>query len=405
MNWANYSGLRPAGCLPCCTPTPAPPVECACALLIPITPFITPGTYADYATAEAAISDLVVSCMVYHDDSPFTFASYTATFTTTLDVSWSIVPVIGNSCGANGWASISLAAGSTLDVGYSVANTGVSDVDLLCSASATVYECDGTPFAFDSTGDVTAPSISGTFSFPITDAGEYWVLVGAQAADDGGSGTATTGIDVDFVISSDDVMLVNPVIALWDDSGTTRQLEACPKMLLPIGTEVVGDWYADETAASDVITSLTRDCCAYFEAGAGIVTFTASGVNTDTLSFTADVDAGGANGTGFVYASVMAEAGESITLAWTGSVDSPLPPELLVLDTSFSSVGSDTGTSPLVVSSLPYAGRYIVRMLIGNNIDSIHVAATLTSSGTMLVLPIQALYDAGLDCPSRLDCS
>jgi hypothetical protein len=394
MNWANYPGLRPAGCLPCCTPTPAPPVECACALLIP--PFASP--YADYATAEAAIASDVVSCLVYSQitGSP-TYSSYTATFDgTTLALDF-VAALLGG-----GWFSVSLKAGSTLSVPYSVTYSGTVDEFTQIDSSISVYLCDGTGFYSDSNQVQGEGTLSGTFSI-LSDSVDqtYYIFVIANSSGDPGAETITASFDV----TCDDVFTVNPVIALWDDSGTTRQLEACPKMLIPVGTEVVGDWYADETAASDAITALTRGCCAYFDDGAGIVTFTASGVNTDTLSFTADIDAGGFNSTGFVYASVMAEDGESITLAWTGGVDSPLPPELLVIDTTFTAVGSATGTSPLVVSSLPYTGRYIVRMLIGNNVDSIHVSATLTSSGTMLVLPIQALYDVGLDCPSRLDCS
>jgi hypothetical protein len=408
-----------APCLPCCE-QPVPPLDCSCALLIP--PILSP--YADYATAETAISDLVVSCMVYHDDpSPFTFASYTAAFTATLDVSWSITPVTGNSCGANGWASVSVAAGSTLDVGYSVANTGVSDADLLCSAAATVYDCEGTQIAIDGTGDVTAPSISGTFSFPITDAGEYWVKFQAQAADDGGSGTATTGMDTDFVISSDDTMVVNPVIAQWDDSGTTRQLEACPKMLLPpqfppYGT--AGDWYVDETEAQAAIDDWAYDCAIY-SPDPGVTSATATG---DAVAISGDRTLVDASLVSQVYLySISAENGDSITYSGSSAVSftGPTPgfTEAQIILEFFEEDGTvidsafDSGTTTASISgsfTAPYSGKFYFSL--GFSVEAVSVdpgesltlAGTFSQSGGTAVNPIQALYDVGLTCPARLDC-
>jgi hypothetical protein len=90
-------------------------------------------------------------------------------------------------------------------------------------------------------------------------------------------------IDWDVTVSADTTAVFNPVIAQWDDSGTTRLLEACPKMLLPILTESTGDWYADCATADSVLTdpTMVSNCVGYTESAPDTFTATDGGTQLD----------------------------------------------------------------------------------------------------------------------------
>lgn len=199
-------------------------------------------------------------------------------------------------------------------------------------------------------------------------------------------------------------MTVNPVIALWDDSGTTRKLWACPKLLLPPLTEASGDWYASCADAYTALTDpkLTSNCVGHVKDGPYVRTtsFTATDGGS-SLSFAA-VYSLPQGDTGTWWGSVNAEAGETLSAAFAGSGVTDI----------FFRIYDDTGTeidfvasssSPAVSSPLPYTGRYTIAILLaGSGIST--PSAALTSSGTMTVNEIQARYDKGLTCAGLLDC-
>jgi hypothetical protein len=433
VNWATYD-FSPASCLPCCEePVPA---DCACALLIPELPGSgVTSPYADYTTAETAIADYVVDCLVYNYYSGFV-AYDTYTVSTASGISVSATKNPGGDAVA--WVSVSLKAASTLTFSYNVINTGVSPTCLRVSSSVFVYTCSGDLVDSFETGEIE-DSTTGTYGVSISTDGTYYVLMTGAAYLFSGCEEVdpepTTALDATLGITSDDTMVVNPVIALWDDSGTTRQLEACPKMLLPLGTEVTGDWYADEAEAQAVIDDYTSNCIGWTAAIAGIgagyydaFTWSISGTTSVAVSTSAtESDTNSVGGITTLAFSINAEAGETISWPWTFSAsgqpgtgvgggvsmsiasyagasveafDYPITDE----DTS----ASDTFTS----APLPYTGRYIISIGVLGTFSpdgiggdaTFGVTGTLTSSGALSVNPIQALWDIGLTCPARLDC-
>lgn len=369
-------------CSACCEP----PADCSCALLIP--PFAVP--YADYATAETAIADQTDNCIGYcvqdgDTGNVFSLAFDGTTITGSADTAYSSP---GLALSSYCYFSVSLKSGATVTVPWSISTDGPGT-----AVSASIFDC--------ATGDFVAgenippnAGASGTLSFVVPADGEYVLLI---------SGTGTLGIltyvNFAFTVTCDMDYWVNPVIALWDDSGTTRQLEACPKMLLPPLTESTGDWYADCAFAALMQSLLVSNCIGYFDFGADFLTsFSASGTSSLSIAATSI-----ASGTGNIWASVNAEAGETLSFAWTGGTSASFS----VYDDAGNLVDSvsATASSPWVSIALPYTGRYILLMPVVQD-DPPLGAATIgvTSSGTMSVNPIQSLYDVGLDCPARLDC-
>lgn len=201
-------------------------------------------------------------------------------------------------------------------------------------------------------------------------------------------------------------------------------------MMLPVLTESTGDWYADEPSAQTVIDNNTRNCVGYSDlTAANYDAFTWSatdGGSSLAISGSAtDGFSGDPNVMGF-YASLDLEAGETISVAWayTGSASGPgsenqgfskitiYGSDGVLIETVNHDIAagatSDSGT--LVSSTLPSTGRYIVLFVIKpafvalpNTVDYT-VNYTATSSGTLSVNKIQALYDTGGASPSCLAC-
>lgn len=376
------------GCLPCCNQ----PSECACALLIPPADDFVTSPYADYATAAAAIAAQVASCIGFiRKQTGGTITAFTADDSVADELTLSATgnPDNAPSCQAFMWASLNMKAGSTLTV-VSTAGGGLAPG----SGGGFLYDCAG----------VLVDELHGSsVGFSIPADGAYIFLATITSLTSGfpfGSDTMTS------VATSDDTMTVNPVIALWDDSGTTRKLWACPKLLLPPLTESTGDWYADCAAADAVLTDAAQvsNCVGCYGGGTGNApdAFTATDGGT-SLSFSGTWGSPTA-GFGDCYGGVNAEAGETLSFAFTGGTQAE------------ADIYDDTGTlieslgpsgSTLVSSALPYTGRYTFRVRTFVSImDPPFTAAsmTATSSGTLSVNPIQARYDIGLDCAGTLDC-
>lgn len=375
-------------CLPCCAPAPA---DCSCALLIP--PFGSP--YADYATAETAIADQTDNCIGYcvqdgDTGNVFSFAFDGTTITGSADTaSSSSTLALYSDC----YFSVSLKSGATVTVPWSISTDGDETV-----VGASIVDC---ATGYSVAGEIIPPDAgaSGTLSFVVPADGEYVLLISGL-----GIGILTY-VNFAFTVTCDMDYWVNPVIALWDDSGTTRRLWACPKLLLPPLTESTGDWYADCAAAAAVLTDALQvsNCVGYcgFVGFDPLVSFTATDGGS-SLSFSI-VTTGPEPGVMPIYGSVNAVGGQAITVASSGGqyVAFSIYDDTGTLVEAITTPGMTSQTS----SALPYTGRYTIEVSLFDPGDMPTTwTATITSSGTMSVNPIQARYDLSLTCSGNLDC-
>lgn len=210
-------------------------------------------------------------------------------------------------------------------------------------------------------------------------------------------------IDVTFTIApSVNPMTVNPVIALWDDSGTTRKLWACPKLLLPPLTESTGTWYASCADAATAITDQVSNCMGYI-GNPGDWTFSATDGGTSLT-----LDGGAAVGTpsGFdVWGGINGVAAATISISLSATVGGGAGSAFFTLN-----LYDDTGT--LIATSatsslshaLPYTGRYTVEAACSIGPPNWIDTASASITGIASVNPIQARYDLGLTCAGTLDC-
>lgn len=381
-------------CLPCCS---TGPVGCRCMLTTPIinTGFLLVSNYVDYDDAIAGLADTSVSCLIYDASHVVPdYDTYTASIYP-LTVSASSAGNVYD--GVTFYASVSVKAGSILTLNYSVDNLGDAP-DPTCAATISVYRCGGAGGEFvgqDDTGDVFSGSISGTLTVPIIEEGEYWIFITATAGFDEGPET-TFGISATMVITSDDTIVVNPVEAQYADGLGEHFVEACPKLLIPPLTEATGDWYASCSDAHDDISDNTSNCVGYTDYNPR-TSFTATDGGS-SLSFSQSTVAP-PPAFGLIWGSVNAESGKTLIISSSGFPDA----DVNIYNDAGVLVENLSGATPLASSSLPYTGRYTVSIsLTGAPVTS--SIATITSSGTMTVNPIQALYDVGLTCPARLNC-
>jgi hypothetical protein len=287
------------------------------------------------------------------------------------------------------YSSLNLKAGSTLTIDFSYSATGGAGFQL---AAFTLYTCLGAEV--DSGVDTT--NFTGTWTVSIPADGVYVLELGFLGHPDGTAVTSTV------TNSSDDTMTANPIIALWDDSGTTRQLWACPKLLLPPLTESTGDWYADETEAQAAIDDYTSNCVGYIESLTNITTFTATDGGTSlTLAAVLTV---GATSAPAMWGGVNAVGGQTITITATAGTGTPSLSAFIYDDTGTLVEASGSVASPWVSSALPYTGRYTIKVTTSSTLATVALAAAITSSGALSVNQVQARYDIGLECSANLDC-
>lgn len=389
-----------ADCLPCCTPT------CACALLIPLG--FPSAPYSDYATATTAIATRTSGCIAFAPIGDTIAASFDGT-TFALAITQTVAGPPG-SVGTNGYSSLNLVAGTILSCAYVLTTDGSSPI----SFGIALVDC---ATGDEVVSDFDTDSTSGTVSITVPTDGNYILVIG---------GSAENGNTFDFTASTTATAAwyFNPVIALWDDSGTTRQLEACPKLYLPPLTERTGDWYADCASAAAAIAAGASNCIGYADPVDGALGGVLDASGTSDIEL--DLSRGSGDFLAFsAYASINAVAGDTLTDAWSVLWDNPgvghtLDVAFAIYDMSGTLVenlagsfsigsGSGTNTGSLTSSPLPYTGRYIIAVAldIGGtpvNLNSIEMDSLVSSSGTMTVNPIQALYDVGLTCPARLSC-
>lgn len=371
-------------CLPCCAPAPA---DCSCALLIP--PFAAP--YADYATAETAIADQTDNCIGYcvqggDTGNVFSFAFDGTTITGSADTaSSSSTLALYSDC----YFSVSLKSGATVTVPWSISTDGDETV-----VGASIVDC---ATGYSVAGEIIPPDAgaSGTLSFVVPADGEYVLLISGLAIG------ILTYVNFAFTVTCDMDYWVNPVIALWDDSGTTRNLWACPKLLLPPLTESTGDWYADATAAATAISTLTNGCKGYIESTTNVSSFSASGTTSLTLAETLTA---GAMSCPTVWGGINAVDAATITSTITVGAGTAGQTVTIYDDTGTQVETSGATTSPWTSAALPYTGRYTVKIAMTSSSNTTSMSAAITSSGTMSVNTVQARYDLGLVCAATDDC-
>lgn len=363
-----------APCLPCCTT----PGVCACALLIP--PFSSP--FPDYASALSVVSDPleVADCILFYQGSG-NVSSLSAIFNgTSVAISESFTSPV-SSTGDN-WLSLTASTGDV----FSLAFTGG------VSCSATLYDCFGTEIEH-SVGTTTR-----VFTALAAD-GTYYL----KASTFNPPGPGSPFSSATFTVTCSGVFVPNPVIALWDDSGTTRQLEACPKLYLPILTESTGDWYADCAAAAAVLADPTQvsNCVGFLGTATPTSSFTATGGSSLAWSVTDTSPPGASN----FWGSFNGVKGDVINTTWTDTlIFGPGGGYFLYDDTGtlIDSFLSHSGSGTSI--ALPYTGRYTIEVVAVGDPSTLTLSGTAGSSGVMTTNDIQALYDTGLTCPSRLNC-
>jgi hypothetical protein len=372
-------------------------------LILPYGKFIDlyGAEFSDYATAQVVLDTFVADC--YAAWLPVGFDSTELSATTTVNSSEIYFSVSGlvdtiNSKTMYIYMPVTTAGGNlTIQWTSTIQNTVSFSIDIV------VRSCDGT--VIDST---SSEDVSGTFVSSVS-AGIYVVEF---------SSPVDVSVDnsnylLDTIVSSSS-FVPNPVLAEYDDSGTTRRLEACPKMLLPPDTEDTGDWYTDESEAQDSIDENVVSCIAYFVPlgfGASYTSRTASGGSSP--SFSADVSG---DSSPEVWFSCNATKGQTITVDLSASYT---PPEGVDIGTSigvaifdyegnvlgdfndFDTTTSLTGSFQLIA---PYSGRYVFNCS-SFFLESEEGAADFSVSGVDSTNQVQALYDVGLDCPARLNCS
>lgn len=370
-------------------PCGSPPTVCACALLVPVDGSLF-GSYADAAAYLAASAiDCRATAEITHGTAN-TLSAILASNALTLasDITG---PGSGGRTSVSWFTCISVNAGSSIQGAFTASSDG--DGFFENQGSFAVFDCN-----FNELYSVNSNlpfGVSPTFAVPA--AGVY--IVGINVLSRPASTAFTSSVVLD---TSDAFMIVNPVIAQWDDSGTTRKLEACPKLLLPTRTESSGDWYADEATAQAVLDDPLKvsNCIGYAENNPGAPFTGFNAVGGSSLAFTASGFGTAAN-TGLMWGSINALAGETITSTTDGVFVT-----LTVYDDAGNVVfdGLDSSTS-ITSNPLPYTGKYTISTLCAadpGTMTTLH--ATLTSSGTMSVNPIEAHFDCGNTCPCRLDC-
>ncbi len=366
------------------------PVNAPCALQMPGMDVFSWGSqteYADYATALAAMEN--ASCFSFGFSTvdlvatPFTGA-FTSTFVNNeLTVSASTNP---SGMPLNNFRfsqSITVDAG-TLTITFSTSGLDANEVVIFDAATG-----------LQISDDFVSPA-SSPFTTALT-TGTYVVMFLAYYP----SPTTTTSFS--FVATHSAMITVNPVILIYDDSGTTRQLWACPKLLLPPLTEAPPyNQYVDCAEAALQIATYTSDCVGFQSPSTGIDNTLWSATDHGTsIDFNAPSSPGGLSD---CWCSVNALASETINISYSGGTNLS------------GGIYDDTGTliepisdsgGAFVSSSLTANGRYTVNFNVFTPFPgtvTFPLDASVSSSGTMSSNPIQAMYDVGLSCSGRLNC-
>lgn len=386
--WTTYAGLIPPDCVVCCTSASGS------VCFYDIASVATSGNppIADYATAVKYLDGTLAQadCFGWAGTSdwpgPITFTADVSTPNElALSASFTNTPPAGQSNAMSQFASMAVAEGDVLTFNWVIGSfIGFGEIVIINMATEAVIE---DFFFFSSTGSHSSPTL------PV---GQYTIKFQTFGAVD------DTNFDAACTIVSSLDMVPLPIVASWDDSGTTRYLDACPRLLLPPLTESTDDWYSDLTSAENAIDDQVLDCIAYIIPSLVDSRFSSITVSGFTLNGTRSAVALGDVGLSAYY-SINGVAGDVLTWTWDNA---PKFGSLVLFDYNGAQIDIQvSATSPINSIALPYTGRFTVQ--VGLTIpQSASASGTLTSSGTIgTPNPVQALYDKGLDCPARLECT
>ena len=261
-------------------------------------------------------------------------------------------------------------------------------------------------------------------------------MLTASNAVQGSSATLTTTYNV----TADDVLTFNPVIALYtnpSDPTTPLELEACPKLELPLPDS--GLPYPSLADAQNILDSYVSNCVGYsIINGVSGASFTATdGGSTLTLdgslsaSYTNNFSCPATIGTEFaMVGSVSMSANTVLHCSYSVGGDYTLNGSSFVSrffvrfliydqDGQFFAFDSITlpasGGSGTKDYSITKAGKYTVITSVAIGADcvspfglfsyTLNGNIVFSSDDIMTVNPAQALYTNGSNCPSRLDCT
>lgn len=301
------------------------------------------------------------------------------------------------------WISINLKAGSTLTITYTTHNDP--------NTTFQFYDCLGS-FLYGA----TMPGLDGSVSVPpatISEDAEYLLSITIVSTGGGGPGTAG-GL---HVVTSDDTMTVNPMVALWDDSGTNRRLEACPSYEMGIGGSILTPVFTTEASAQTALASTNvSNCVGYMSSGGPItlVSFTATDGGA-TLTMNGSVTSSSSSSGVSTKGCINLAGGVTLSMSWSASSGAGGFTSFTATFTLFDFQGNivsstgQTGTSGSTTLSIPYTGKYYVE----SDINGVHgtetnhdvTATTIWSEASLHVNPIVALYANGSNCASRLSCT
>jgi len=190
------------------------------ALLLPL--FAAP--YPNCAAAAAVLSNpnLVVDCYGYYFNSfGGAITSLDVNVATPNQVTWNAVRSAPSEFGQ--YLNLSLKMGDTLMLNFSGTMHSPASPGDVPSVSFVVYDNSGNQIY----SDVVVDTAAGMMSWPVAADGDYYVLIFWGAC----VGTPGCGWSTGTAVLSSPDLVTNPVAALWDDSGSTEQLncgDSCP---------------------------------------------------------------------------------------------------------------------------------------------------------------------------------
>lgn len=386
--------------------------SCSCALDIPAVgniaaAFADPADAVPYMDGTSGLSD----CYGWVDGTA-TDLDFTADNST--DDVLILTATYSGSADLAQYAQVSVAADAVLTIDWALGSSG--------SGTIRIYTCDWT---LVETASVSGSS--GTHVFAALPVGQYLIECHVTASD-----------SAEFTITSDLVMVVNPVIASFLDGSDTWILEACPRLEWPLFPTSFFSSFATATAglARTPGSSLSVDapfhqfpvdCLAIGGApnhntadataveGAGPTTLELMIKGTDSAS----------GGPHQVFTTGCLNLLKDAVLSVSGLEDFDLlggagatnvqvilrnPYTNAVAGTLYNH--ADVGTHTAAISGsivVPHTGKWNVQIVVdGENPGSfaayMKATATFSSDLEMSVNPVQAKYTRGVTCFARLDC-
>ena len=417
----NTGVFAPAQCVVCCVGVA--PLTCQCALLIPITyynsDFLFSGVYNNVDTANNACANSVANCVAYclENTRRGTLTAFSANVATANVINVSVSMTADANLGIyNLWAaSVNLNSGSTLSINCTI--SGSSNANLY-TTTAWLYKCDNNEVGVSAENVALPATIALPSSGNVASSGEYYLILRSNTNETSVSST------VNYAVTCSNYLSANPVVSRFNDGGTTRLWEACPKVFVaPVNVPPIV--FENYSTASAYLTDPNRvfNCVGYELSGVvqeGRGTFSATDYGS-TIGFSGTCVA--ANFTTF-YATgsagacgLMLRGGSQLSANYSYSINiSPDTSEaqFLLYDVEGIEINSNFVTSPNSGTynyTVPYSGKFYPTFSFSGsktNVANFSDSWTLTysSNAALDVLPMAAAYEnnPNTNCYRILDC-